>query len=120
MNWSTRSSLVKKLSSLCLAAALTAASWASAPEPAAARVDKSFGAPIDLGAPIESVAIYNASFGKENGRDVMYTTTSGKPAMFHVVDLISKEVLGKYPLPGSDAVWTHLTMPDGTVNESDC
>ncbi|HZG84585.1 FIMAH domain-containing protein [Paenibacillus sp.] len=115
MNWSTRSSLVKKLSSLCLAAALTAASWASAPEPAAARVDKSFGAPIDLGAPIESVAIYNASFGKENGRDVMYTTTSGKPAMFHVVDLISKEVLGKYPLPGSDAVWTHLTMPDGTV-----
>ncbi|WP_010268818.1 FIMAH domain-containing protein [Paenibacillus senegalensis] len=83
--------------------------------PAHAYVDRSFSAPIDLGSPIQSIAIYDSAYGVENGRDVMYTTTSGNPAQFQVIDVLSQEVLRVFPLPGSESSWTHLTVPDGTV-----
>ncbi|MBD2868718.1 FIMAH domain-containing protein [Paenibacillus arenilitoris] len=80
-----------------------------------ARVDRSFGAPSAIGSPIQSIAIYDGTFGKEDGRDVIYTTVSGKPAIFQVIDLASRTVLRTYPLPGSESSWSHLTLPDGTV-----
>lgn len=87
--------------------------WLTAP--AEARVDKAFGEPVSIGSPIENVAVFDATFGKEDGRDVMYTTVTGKPAIFQVVDLVSKEVLRKYRLEGTESSWTHITLPDGTV-----
>lgn len=87
--------------------------WLAAP--ADARVDKAFGEPVSIGSPIENVAVFDASFGNEDGRDVMYTTVTGKPAIFQVVDLVSREVLRKFRLEGTESSWTHITLPDGTV-----
>lgn len=81
----------------------------------AAAVNRIFGQPEDLGSPINSVAIYDGAYGKEDGRDVLYTTSSGSPARFQVVDLVSRQVLRAFTLPGTDSSWTHLTAPDGTV-----
>ncbi|KKO54958.1 FIMAH domain-containing protein [Paenibacillus sp. DMB20] len=82
---------------------------------ASAEVGKSYGAPVDLGSPMQSIAIYDATFGTEDGRQVMYTTVTGKPAVFQVIDLKSKAVLRTHPLPGSESSWTHITAPDGSV-----
>ncbi|WP_053362653.1 hypothetical protein [Bacillus sp. FJAT-27251] len=83
--------------------------------PASAKVDKRFKDPVDLGSPIQSVALYDSAYGTEDGREMMYTTASGSPAIFQVVDLKSQEVLRTYPLEGTGAVWTHLTVPNGNV-----
>lgn len=99
----------------CLAAAVVAGTAMVAPDSAMARVDKTFSDPIPIGHLIENVAVYDASFGVEDGRQVMYTTASGTPAIFQVVDLINKEVLRTFPLEGSDSSWAHVTLPDGTV-----
>lgn len=98
---------------LALMLVLVSQWWLAAP--ADARVDKAFGEPVTIGSPIENVAIFDAAFGKEDGRDVMYTTVTGKPAIFQVVDLVSREVLRKYRLEGTESSWTHVTLPDGTV-----
>ncbi|MFC4025063.1 FIMAH domain-containing protein [Oceanobacillus longus] len=82
---------------------------------ASAQVEKSFSEPENLGSPIESVAIYDSTYGKEDGRDVMYTTASGNPAIFQVIDLVSQEVLRTFPLEGSESSWTHITVPNGNV-----
>ena len=106
--------LGKKAFVYFIAIVIVASSQSFMAKPASARVDKTFSAPIDLGSQIKSVAIYDASFGKEDGRDVMYTTVSGSPAIFQVVDLVSKEVLREFPLTSASS-WSHLTLPDGTV-----
>jgi hypothetical protein len=74
-----------------------------------------FNDPINLGSPIQSIAIYDSAYGTENGRDMMYTTASGNPAIFQVIDLKSQEVVRTYPLEGTGAVWTHITVPNGNV-----
>ncbi len=84
-------------------------------ESASANVGKNFSDPENLGTPVESVAIYDSTYGKENGRDMMYTTASGEPAIFQVVDLASQEVLRTYELEGSGSSWTHITVPNGNV-----
>ncbi|WP_045522484.1 FIMAH domain-containing protein [Neobacillus niacini] len=83
--------------------------------PANAEVEKGFKEPINLGSPIQSVAVYDSAYGIENGREMMYTTTSGNPAIFQVIDLKSQDVLRTYPLEGTGAVWTHITVPNGNV-----
>ncbi|KKK39896.1 hypothetical protein WQ57_01055 [Mesobacillus campisalis] len=83
--------------------------------PASAKVDKRYKDPVNLGSPIQSVAVYDSAYGTEDGREMMYTTASGSPAIFQVVDLKSQEVLRTYPLEGTGAVWTHLTVPNGNV-----
>lgn len=100
---------------LCLALCVSLVSALFPAGNASAELSKQFSEPIDLGSPMQSVAIYDATFGTEDGRQVMYTTVTGKPAIFQVIDLKSKEVLGTHPLTGSESSWTHITAPDGTV-----
>ncbi|WP_010677679.1 FIMAH domain-containing protein [Bacillus timonensis] len=83
--------------------------------PVHAEVEKGFKEPINLGSTIQSIAIYDSTYGTEDGRDMMYTTASGDPAIFQVIDLKSQEVVRTYPLEGSGAVWTHITVPNGNV-----
>ncbi|WP_053365839.1 FIMAH domain-containing protein [Bacillus sp. FJAT-27245] len=83
--------------------------------PVKAKEDSRFREPVNLGSPIESVAVYDSAYGVEDGRDMMYTTSSGNPAIFQVIDLASREVLRTYPLEGTGAVWTHITVPNGNV-----
>ncbi|QWC22481.1 hypothetical protein KJK41_19825 [Bacillus haikouensis] len=82
---------------------------------ATAETNGQFADPVNLGHQIESVAVYDSAYGEEDGRDVMYTTASGSPAIFQVIDLESQEVLRSYPLEGTGAVWTHITVPNGNV-----
>lgn len=83
--------------------------------PTKAEGQSRFKEPVNLGSPIESVAVYDSTYGIEDGREMMYTTSSGNPAIFQVIDLESKKVLRTYPLEGTGAVWTHITVPNGNV-----
>ncbi|WP_206207698.1 WD40 repeat domain-containing protein [Virgibacillus indicus] len=84
-------------------------------ESISAEVNKHFSEPVDQGSPIRSVAVYDSAYGTENGKDIMYTTASGNPAIFQVVDLENQEVLRTYTLEGSSSSWTHITVPNGNV-----
>lgn len=97
-----------------LVAFLISLSFIQAQE-AQAYIDKSFSDPIDLGTPIENVALFDGSFGVEGGRDVVYTTAAGDPAIFQVADLKSRELLRSFELEGSESSWAHVTLPDGSV-----
>ena len=86
--------------------------------PASAEPLPMYGAPRDLGAPIQTVAAVDAAFGKEDGYNVMYTTVSGNgsvPAVFNVVDLDRQQLLRSFPLPGAASSWAHVKTPDGRV-----
>ncbi|AXI10565.1 hypothetical protein CV093_18475 [Oceanobacillus sp. 143] len=85
------------------------------PGTVSAEIGTNFSDPVNLGSPIQSVALYDSTYGKEDGRDVMYTTVTGEPAVFQVVDLVSQEVIRTYPLEGSSSSWTHITVPNGNV-----
>lgn len=66
--------------------------------------DKSFEPPEDLGAMVQSVSTIDSAFGTEDGVPVLYTTSSGTPAVFNVVDLRQNKLLRSFPLNGSSSV----------------
>ncbi|MGB5946378.1 MAG: hypothetical protein WBG45_09920, partial [Paenisporosarcina sp.] len=107
--------LFKKISRSAFVCLLVLGSFFMTLQPASAEVDKKFSEPENLGAQIRSVAIYDSTYGKEDGRDVMYTTASGAPAIFQVIDLVSQKVLRTYSLEGSGSSWSHITVPNGNV-----
>lgn len=107
--------LFQKIISSSIVSLLVLSTFFMTFQTASAEVDKKFSEPIDLGAQIRSIAIYDSSYGKEDGRDVMYTTASGDPAIFQVIDLVSQEVLRTYPLEGTGSSWSHITVPNGNV-----
>ncbi|MFD0959450.1 dockerin type I domain-containing protein [Paenibacillus chungangensis] len=80
-----------------------------------AGVSKSFGTPESLGNPIQQVALFDSTYGVENGQDMMYTTSSGNPAIFNVINLDENRVERSMPLPAGGNSWTHTTAPDGSV-----
>lgn len=75
-----------------------------------------YSSPIELTAPIKSAAlIYDGAAGVEDGKNVLYTTSKGEPAMFSVVDLDNNELLRTLPMEGAHDSWQHEVAPDGTV-----
>jgi len=82
---------------------------------AEAAIPRSFSEPIDLGHPVQNVSMFDSAFGVEDGRQVMYSTIPGSPAMFNVIDLETNQVLRVIPLEGAYDSWTHLTAKDGSV-----
>jgi len=80
-----------------------------------ASVFKEVGAAETVGAPIQQVAVFDSVYGVENGRDVLYATSVGNPAMFNVLDLDSNELIRAIPLPEGKSSWTHTVAPDGRV-----
>lgn len=88
------------------------------PQPAEAKSpisSKYFGDPVSVGAPIQQIAIFESAYGQEDGRDVMYTTVNGKPAMLNVIDLVNNQLLRTIPLPDADSSWAKAVAPDGTL-----
>lgn len=73
------------------------------------------GEPIDLGSPLEDVAVLHSVVGEEEGEAVIYFTAAGDPAMFHVVALDDYRLKATYSLPGAGRSWGHAMAPDGTV-----
>lgn len=106
---------IKKATVGLLTCLLVASSLVMHTGSSSAQINKDFSEPINLGSPIESIAIYDSTYGKEDGRDVMYTTVTGNPAIFQVIDLETKELLRKFPLEGSESSWSHITVPNGNV-----
>ncbi|CAM3742071.1 carbohydrate binding domain-containing protein [Marinicrinis lubricantis] len=71
--------------------------------------------PQEIGDPIVSIALYDSSYGIEEGKPVVYTTVSGSPAIFNVVDIQSNKLLRSFPLEGASSSWSHLTAASGEV-----
>jgi hypothetical protein len=75
-----------------------------------------FGPSKDLLAPLSGApTIYDGAAGKENGHDVLYTTSKSVPAMFNVIDLDENKLLRSLPLEGAADSWQHEVAPNGTV-----
>lgn len=86
-----------------------------APVEAQSSINKQFGDPVSVGAPIQQIAIFESAYGQEDGRDVMYTTVNGKPAMLNVIDLVDNKLLRAIPLPDADSSWAKTIALDGTL-----
>ncbi|MDR4890100.1 carbohydrate binding domain-containing protein [Fredinandcohnia sp. QZ13] len=67
----------------------------------------------NLGTPATGAVVTDAVFGKENGKDVVYTTANG--GLFNVIDVKNNTVLFNAQLGKVNQVWTHIIAPDGTV-----
>ncbi|ANX13821.1 hypothetical protein ABE41_017560 [Fictibacillus arsenicus] len=70
----------------------------------------------DLTAPLSGQpTIYDGAAGKEDGHDVLYTTSKSVPAMFNVIDLDENKLVRSLPLEGAADSWHHEVAPNGTV-----
>src|SRR5690606_29387860 len=101
--WNKLKAISKNIVILLVALVLIVSSSFLYSHPVSAEVKKRFNDPINLGSLIQSVAVYDSTYGVEDGRNIMYTTASGEPAIFQVIDLQSQEVLRTYPLEGTGA-----------------
>ena len=68
---------------------------------------------VNLGVPASDVTITSAVFGKENGRDVVYSVANG--GKFNVVDVQENLLIFSRQLENVNQVWSHSLAPDGTV-----
>lgn len=86
---------------------------------ASAKMGNTYGPPEFLLSPIQSsgtIAIYDSVIGNENGANVLYTTLSGDPAVFFIINLDHYTVMRSLPMPGgAKDIWTHVVDPDGRV-----
>ncbi|WP_054958514.1 dockerin type I domain-containing protein [Paenibacillus dakarensis] len=115
-----RLDMLKKMMVVTLSLMLTLTMLPLAPQTAAAAdgsgsINKVFGDPETLAAPIQQIAVFDSAYGTEDGKDVMYTTVNGDPAKFNVIDLNNKQMLRSFSLPGAVNAWSHIVAPDGTV-----
>ena len=69
---------------------------------------------VTIKQPFEQVTSHSCVVGKEDGVNVMYTTTTGKPGNFNVYDIDNMKLLETYPLAGTSAV-EHNIDKDGNV-----
>ncbi|WP_449537925.1 FIMAH domain-containing protein [Ferdinandcohnia sp. Marseille-Q9671] len=67
----------------------------------------------NLGTPATGAVATDAVFGKEDGKDIVYTTANG--GMFNVIDVKSNKVIFDAQLGKVSQVWSHIIAPDGTV-----
>lgn len=92
---------------------------------AALLVGRAIGAPADdyrarvteLGAPIRTVVVYDGGFGRlKDGAPIAAFVVKGSPGILHVLDIRTREVVFKAPLPGTDeGSWSVTVARDGTV-----
>jgi hypothetical protein len=77
---------------------------------------KTFGNPEELLIPNNyTVAVFNGTAGKEDGRNVLYATAKGKPGYLNVIDLDDYKLLRSLPLAPSESSWAHTIAPDGSL-----
>ena len=76
---------------------------------------KTFSEPEDIGAMVTSAGTLDSTYGEEDGKQVMYTTVTGSPALFNVVDLENNELLRSLPLEGGGQAWGHVVDSNGLV-----
>ncbi|WP_152396573.1 cohesin domain-containing protein [Paenibacillus guangzhouensis] len=74
-----------------------------------------FGTPENMGYPIRTVSINDGVMGKEDGKNVLYTTASTTPAVFNVIDVKNNQLIRDFELEGVAQSWRHVIAPDQTV-----
>ncbi|WP_052352760.1 carbohydrate binding domain-containing protein [Neobacillus dielmonensis] len=86
----------------------------NAEEPVVAQLNnRGFKEAVEVGVGASDVALTSAVFGKENGKDVAYSTANG--GKFNVVELQTNKLLFSAQLGEINQVWSHSLAPDGTV-----
>lgn len=95
---------------LMLAAVLPLRARGATPEEYRSRV-------TELDAPIRTTVIYDGGFGwLKDGTPVAAFVLKGSPGILHVVDVRTRAVLFREPLPGTDdGSWSVTVARDGTV-----
>lgn len=84
------------------------------PEKVVAKLNnRGFKQVADLGPAASAAVIISAVYGKESGRDVVYTTATG--GKFNAIDVKDNKLLFSAQLEGVNQVWSHSIAPDGTV-----
>ncbi|MEV5027066.1 hypothetical protein [Paenibacillus sp. LPE1-1-1.1] len=77
---------------------------------------KTYGSPEELLIPNNyTVAVFNGTVGQEEGRNVLYATSKGKPGHLNVIDLEDYKLLRSIPIGPSESSWAHTIAPDGTL-----
>ena len=77
---------------------------------------KTYGTPEEILVPNNyTVAVFNGTTGKEEGRNVLYATSKGKPGHLNVIDLEDYKLSRSIPIGPSESSWAHTTAPDGTL-----
>ena len=70
---------------------------------------------IDLGYPLPNTQFINCTFSVEDGRDVLYTTATGKPTQLVCYDIKDRKIIREIPLVGGKTCWSHGTDKKGNV-----
>ncbi len=74
-----------------------------------------FSAPEDIGPMVTSPKASDAVFGVEDGKQVMYTTVTGDPGIFSVVDMENYSLIRTVPLPEGGSSNSHVIDSKGQV-----
>ncbi|MEK5186956.1 carbohydrate binding domain-containing protein [Solibacillus sp. FSL W7-1324] len=75
--------------------------------------NRGFKEPVNLGVWASEVVLINAVFGREDGKDVVYSTANG--GIFNIVDVQTNELLFSKQMDNISQVWSHSISKDGTV-----
>ncbi len=74
-----------------------------------------FSEPENLGEFVTNAGTLDSAYGVEDGKEVLYTTVTGNPALFYVIDLHTNEKLQEIPLEGGGMTWGHVVDANGLV-----
>lgn len=81
---------------------------------------RSFGEAVSLGTPLEQSINLDGAVAQEDGKNMLYTTSSGTPATFNVVNLDDRKVERYFSLDKVDSSWSHLVDSKGNVYIAGC
>ncbi|WP_339296386.1 hypothetical protein MKY82_14350 [Paenibacillus sp. FSL W7-1279] len=101
---------------ICFILACSGGSGVAAASGESRLAQKTYGTPEEILIPNNyTVAVFNGTAGKEEGRNVLYATSKGKPGHLNVIDLEDYKLLRSIPIGPSESSWAHTTAPDGTL-----
>ncbi|MBD1380483.1 WD40 repeat domain-containing protein [Metabacillus arenae] len=69
-----------------------------------------------LGTPHYNIGILSSAYGKgPNGKEVIYATANGDPAILNIIDPVSGKKVAVHSLNGASSAWGMVIDPDGNV-----
>lgn len=82
---------------------------------ASGEIDKEYLPKIYIDSPLPSAQVLHAVFSEVDGKDYMFTTASGSPAVLNVYNLDDNVLVATHKLPGTKNIWYHLINTDGNL-----
>ncbi len=68
-----------------------------------------------IDSPLPSAQALHAIYEEIDGKDYLFTTSSGKPAVLNVYNLDDNYLVSTHKLPGASNVWFHTMNVDGNI-----